>query len=156
MPFVTSFNELKSIVAQERKKGKRIVTTNGCFDLLHLGHVRYLQEAQKLGDVLVVGINGDASVRKLKGKDRPLNSETDRAEVVAALRCVDYTFIFHEDDPVRFVEELKPDVHAKGGDYTLDRIIERTAVESGGGKVVLLGMVKGKSTTGLINRFKDS
>ncbi len=156
MPFVASFDELKCIVARERKKGKRIVTTNGCFDLLHLGHVRYLQEAQKLGDVLVVGINSDASVRKLKGKDRPLNPETDRAEVVAALRCVDYTFIFHEDDPVRFVEELKPDVHAKGGDYTLDRIIERTAVESGGGKVVLLGMVKGKSTTGLINRFKES
>ena len=155
MPFVASLDELKSIVAQERKKGKRIVTTNGCFDLLHLGHVRYLQEAQKLGDLLIVGINSDESVRRLKGENRPLNSETDRAEVVAALRWVDYTFVFREDNPVRFVEELKPDVHAKGGDYTLDRIIERKAVEAGGGKVVLLGMVKGKSTTGLINQFKD-
>lgn len=153
MPFVASLDELKSILAPERKKGKRIVTTNGCFDLLHLGHIRYLQEARNLGDLLIVGINSDESVRRLKGKDRPLNSETDRAEVVAALRCVDYTFIFREDNPVRFVEELKPDIHAKGGDYTMDRIIERKAVESGGGKVVLLGMVKGKSTTGLINRY---
>lgn len=156
MPFIASFHELKDIVAREKKKGKRIVTTNGCFDLLHLGHVRYLQEAKNLGDILIVGINSDDSVRRLKGKDRPLNSEQDRAELVAALRCVDYTFIFPEDNPVRFVEELKPDFHAKGGDYTLDRIIERAAVESGGGQVVLLRMVEGKSTTSLIERSRKS
>ncbi len=156
MPFVHSFEELERTVDRERRQGKRIVTTNGCFDVLHLGHIRYLEEARKLGDLLIVGINSDDSVHRLKGPNRPLNPEADRAEVVAALRCVDYSFVFREDNPIRFVEQLKPDVHAKGGDYTMDRIVERPAVEAGGGRVVLLSWVEGRSTTGILQRLCGS
>ena len=142
--------KLAKIVRHAQKEGKKVVTTNGCFDVLHVGHVRYLQGARKLGDMLVVAVNSDTSVRALKGKLRPLVPEDERAEMLAALECVDYVNIFSELDPIALLLELKPDIHVKGGDYKLEQLIEREAVESHGGKVVVGFNVPGKSTTDLI------
>lgn len=142
--------ELKVILDKARSQGKKIVTTNGCFDILHLGHVRYLQEAKKAGDILVVAINSDDSVRAIKGEKRPLLPENERAELLAALECVDYVMIFPELDPIAFLNDLRPDIHVKGGDYTLDQVIERETVESLGGKMLLMPGSPGKSTTNLI------
>jgi rfaE bifunctional protein nucleotidyltransferase chain/domain len=135
--------------------GQQLVVTNGCFDLLHLGHVTYLEAARNLGDALLVGVNCDAVVRQLKGQDRPLNSEMDRAQVLAALQSVDAVYIFPELDARPFLELVKPDIYAKGGDYTIDTINqeERRLVERLGGKVVVVGGVSGKSTTGLVARM---
>ncbi len=135
-----------------RKAGKRIVITNGCFDLLHVGHVRTLQAARALGDRLVVALNSDASVRGLKGPGRPVVPAEERAEVLAALACVDYVVIFDEPDPLRVVLALKPDVLAKGGDWTLDTIVGRREVEARGGKVVALPEIPGMRTTSLVKR----
>ena len=135
--------------------GKKLVVTNGCFDLLHLGHVTYLQAARTLGDCLLVGVNSDASVRAIKGPDRPLNPETDRAAVLAALAAVDAVSIFPEPDALAFLCRVRPDVYVKGGDYTLDTINqeERRLVESLGGRVVVLAGVPGRSTTNLARRL---
>ncbi|MCU0609310.1 MAG: D-glycero-beta-D-manno-heptose 1-phosphate adenylyltransferase [Chitinispirillaceae bacterium] len=138
-----------------RAQGKTLVTTNGCFDILHAGHVRYLTEAAALGDFLVVGLNADATVRKLKGESRPVNSEAARASVMAALCMVDGVFIFHEDDPRAFLGVLRPDLHVKGGDYTQD-IIEREAVERGGGRVAIVSFVEGFSTTSIIKKIAEN
>jgi rfaE bifunctional protein nucleotidyltransferase chain/domain len=131
------------------------VVTNGCFDLLHLGHVTCLETARRLGDCLLVGVNGDHAVRELKGTGRPLNGENDRAAVVAALAAVDAVVIFPETRAVRFLEAAQPDVYVKGGDYTLEGLNpdEKRVVEQGGGRIVLLPMVPGKSTTGLLARL---
>lgn len=153
MPVVNSLEELQEILETERKKGKTIVTTNGCFDIIHVGHVRYLAEAKRIGDILVVGINSDASVKKIKGDNRPIVPQQERAEIIAALRCVDYTFVFNEPNPTGFLEVLKPHFHAKGGDYAMDRIVERKTVESNNGRVVLLTNIEGRSTTDMLNRI---
>ncbi len=135
--------------------GKKLVVTNGCFDILHLGHVTYLESARNLGDALLVGINGDEAARQLKGPGRPVNSEADRAAVLAALASVDGVFIFAEKTATRFLAEAKPDIYVKGGDYTLDTLNqdERRAVESTGGKIVIIPFVPGKSTTGLLEKI---
>ena len=142
--------ELATKLEHLKSNGKVVVTTNGCFDVLHLGHLRYLQAARKLGDCLVVAINSDASVRQLKGQNRPLVPEDERAEMLAGLACVDYVVIFPELTPVDLLSELKPNIHVKGGDYQLEQLIERDTVEANGGKVIVGLNVPGKSTTDLI------
>jgi rfaE bifunctional protein nucleotidyltransferase chain/domain len=136
-----------------RDAGKRLVTTNGCFDIVHAGHVQYLYEARAQGDLLVVGVNADTVVRKLKGVDRPIQSESDRCLIVSSLEMVDAAFVFYEEDPRAFIEILRPDVHVKGGDYSAD-IIEREAVERNGGVVRIVSYAAGRSTTSLVSRLK--
>ena len=136
-----------------RAAGERIVFTNGVFDLLHRGHVEYLEEARALGDRLVVGVNSDASVRRIKGPERPLVPGEERAELLEALACVDLAMLFDEDTPERLIREVKPDVLAKGGDWTPDRIVGREFVESRGGRVVSVPLREGLSTTALIERI---
>lgn len=138
-----------------RAAGKRLVVTNGCFDILHAGHVTYLAAARALGDGLLVGLNSDASVRQLKGAGRPVNSEQDRATVIAALEAVDGVCVFEEVDALRFLAEVKPDIYAKGGDYTLDTINqpERRLIENAGGKVVILPGVPGRSTSNVLQKI---
>jgi D-beta-D-heptose 7-phosphate kinase/D-beta-D-heptose 1-phosphate adenosyltransferase len=131
-----------------------IVFTNGCFDLLHRGHVEYLAAARQLGDVLVVGLNSDASVRRLKGPDRPINPEGDRAAVLDALRAVDFVTIFEEDTPAALIEAVQPDVLVKGADYTEDRIVGADIVRRRGGRVVIVPLLGGRSTSGLIARIR--
>ena len=136
-----------------RAAGERIVFTNGVFDLLHRGHVEYLEESRALGDRLVVGVNSDASVRRIKGPERPLVPGEERAELLGALECVDLAILFEEDTPERLIREVKPDVLAKGGDWTPDRIVGREFVESRGGRVVSVPLREGLSTTALIERI---
>ena len=138
-----------------RASGKRLVVTNGCFDLLHLGHVTYLETARHQGDALLVGLNGDASVHQLKGPGRPVTSEDDRAAVLAALESVDGVCIFAEPTATRFLAAAQPDVYVKGGDYTLETLNqeERRLIEGLGGKIVLFPMVPGKSTTALLKKI---
>ena len=136
-----------------RHEGKRLVFTNGCFDLLHPGHVRYLTEARTLGDALVVGLNSDRSVRLLKGEGRPILKESERAEVLAALEAVDYVVVFDEDTPQELIAQLLPDVLVKGGDWPLDQIVGRKEVEAAGGKVVSLPFVEGSSTSDIIEKI---
>jgi rfaE bifunctional protein nucleotidyltransferase chain/domain len=134
-----------------------LVFTNGVFDLLHRGHAAYLESARALGDALVVGVNTDASTRRLaKGTDRPLNEEEDRAALVAALECVDAVCLFDEDTPARLIEALVPDVLVKGGDYELERVVGREVVEAAGGRVVLIPFLDGYSTTGLVERIRGA
>ena len=142
--------QLIQILKRERAWQKVVVTTNGCFDLLHVGHLRYLQAARELGDLLVVGVNSDTSVKQLKGKNRPLVPEMERAEMLAGLTCVDYVVIFPELDPISLLSALQPDVHVKGGDYTLEQVTERQVVEGNGGQVVVGLNIPGKSTTHVI------
>jgi D-beta-D-heptose 7-phosphate kinase/D-beta-D-heptose 1-phosphate adenosyltransferase len=141
--------------ARLHTEGKRLVFTNGCFDLLHVGHVRYLKEARALGDVLIVAINSDRAVRELKGAGRPIMSESERAEVLAALEAVSYVTVFDELSPRSLIAKLLPDVLVKGGDYALDEIHGREEVEAAGGRVVALPFVEGASTTDIIGRIKD-
>ena len=137
-----------------RDSGRKLVFTNGVFDLLHVGHVRYLQQAHELGDTLLVAVNSDASVRELKGDTRPLMSEDDRAEILASLAAVDYVTIFDDVSPRSLIAELLPDVLVKGGDYSLDQIHGREEVEAAGGRVVRLPFVEGASTSRIIERMK--
>jgi rfaE bifunctional protein nucleotidyltransferase chain/domain len=138
-----------------RASGKKLVVTNGCFDILHLGHVTYLENARNFGDALLVGVNSDAAVRGLKGAGRPVNSETDRAAVLAALQSVDGVCIFTDPTATKFLAAAQPDIYVKGGDYTLETLNqdERRAVESVGGKIILVPFVPGKSTTGLLEKI---
>ncbi len=153
---VVSRDQLFSVLSGERAKGKRIVFTNGCFDLMHIGHTRYLQAAKALGDVLVVGVNSDVSVRTLdKAPDRPIVPETQRAEVLAALGCVDFVVIFDESDPRQLIAAVQPDVLVKGGDWMIDQIIGRELVEARGGVVKTIPLVPGLSTTGLLQRIRS-
>ena len=151
---ILSRHELLVERARLRADGKRLVFTNGVFDILHVGHVRYLQQARALGDVLLVAINNDASVRELKGEGRPLMNENERAEILAALEAVDYVTIFDDISPRSLIAELLPDVLAKGGDYALDQIHGREEVEAAGGRVVSLPFVEGVSTSAIIERMK--
>ena len=147
--------ELGVWLAPLRAKGMRLVTTNGCFDIIHSGHVRYMSEAAGLGDLLVVGVNADEVVTRLKGPGRPVRNENDRVFVVAALCMVDAAFVFHEDDPRAFIEVLKPDIHVKGGDYTQD-IIEREAVERNNGRVAIVSYLEGFSTTSVVKKIRST
>lgn len=149
-------SELKKIVLKLKSQNKTIVTTNGVFDILHIGHIRYLQKAKKLGDILIVGLNSDASVKRLKGTKRPINNQNDRAEVLSALECVDYVLIFNEDTPIEWLSEIKPNIHVKGGDYDMGKIIEKEIVEKNGGKIVILPKVPEVSTTDIIERIKKA
>lgn len=146
--FVQKINALRS--------NKKVVFTNGCFDLLHVGHVRYLQEAKKLGDILVVALNDDASVKKLKGPTRPVQNENDRAEILAALGCVDFTTLFHEQTPAQIIQKVKPDILVKGGDWKVDQIVGADFVQANGGQVYSLKFIDGKSTTSLIEKARTN
>ena len=142
--------KLTKIIKILKAKRKRIVFTNGCFDILHIGHVRYLEKAKILGDILVVGINSDSSVRKLKGPKRPLLPARERAEILSGLGCVDYVTIFDELDPLKLITSLLPNVLAKGGDWTKEQIVGGEVVEKSRGEVVIIPFVKGASTSNLI------
>jgi len=144
---------LKAIVDRLKTEGRKVVFTNGCFDLLHVGHVRYLEAARALGDCLIVGVNTDERVRELKGPGRPLVSEFERAEVIAALQCVDYVTLFAEDTPSDLISFLQPDIHVKGGDYDAEEIPEAEAVRSYGGRVVILPLIEGHSTSDIVSRI---
>ncbi|HWF62098.1 MAG TPA: D-glycero-beta-D-manno-heptose 1-phosphate adenylyltransferase [Nitrospira sp.] len=150
-------DQLLSILSSERTKGKQIVFTNGCFDLMHIGHTRYLEAASALGDVMVVGVNSDASVRTLdKASDRPIVPEAQRAEVLAALGCVDFVVIFDESDPLQLITAIQPDVLVKGGDWVIDQIVGREIVEAHGGIVKTIPLVPGLSTSGLLQRIRST
>jgi len=138
---------------REKLTGKKIVFTNGCFDIIHVGHVRYLTTAKSFGDVLIVGLNTDESVRKLKGESRPINNQNDRAEVLLGLKAVDYVIFFGEQTAENIIAEVKPDIYVKGGDYTLDTLPEAKIVQSYGGRVELVNLVQGKSTTKIIKKI---
>jgi len=154
---IISRREVVSALTARRKQGQRVVFTNGCFDLMHVGHTRYLQAAKDLGNLLVVGVNTDRSVRDLnKGSDRPIVPEQQRAEVLAALACVDYVVLFDEADPGRLIAEIQPDVLVKGGDWTPDKIIGRETVEARGGVVKTIPLIPGVSTTAIVERIRES
>jgi rfaE bifunctional protein nucleotidyltransferase chain/domain len=144
---------LKEKIDQLRKEGKKIVFTNGCFDILHVGHTRYLREARRAGDVLILALNSDNSVRALKGEKRPLIPEDERADVVASLESVDFVIIFHEPTPLELIEYLKPDILIKGGDWKEDEVVGRESVKKWGGKVVIIPEVKGSSTTNIVEKI---
>jgi len=146
---------LSALIAAEKERGKQVVFTNGCFDLLHAGHVKYLQKARALGDLLVLGLNSDASVRRLKGEKRPLIDEEERAHLLAALDCIDYVVLFDEDTPLELITALKPQILVKGGDYTVDGVVGKDVVETYGGRVELVSFVDGKSTTSIIDRILE-
>ncbi len=152
---IIAWDKLPAWRREIRAGGRKLVVTNGCFDLLHPGHVSYLESARNLGDALLVGVNGDAAVRELKGRGRPVNSESDRAAVLAALQCVDAVCVFPEKTMTRFLAAVQPDIYVKGGDYTLDTLNqdERRAVESAGGIIKLIPLVPGKSTTALLEKI---
>lgn len=146
---------LKEKLDALRKEGKKIAFTNGCFDILHVGHVRYLREAKKTADVLVLALNSDFSVRSIKGEKRPLVSEEERAEILAALEFIDFVTIFEELTPQELIVYLKPDVLIKGGDWPEDKVVGRDDVKKWGGRVVLIPEVKGKSTTNIVEKIKE-
>lgn len=144
------------VIEELKKQGKKVVFTNGCFDILHVGHLTYLNEAKRQGDILIIGVNSDASVKRLKGESRPINGERDRAEMLCGLKAVDYTVIFEEDTPMELIEELKPSIHVKGGDYKKEDLPETPVVERNGGEVRILGFVDGKSTTNIVNKIQNN
>jgi len=154
MKKLKTLDELIKIVEGLKKEDKKIIFTNGCFDILHLGHIRYLKEARRVGDILIVGLNSDNSVRSLKGKDRPLVKEEDRAEILSALEMVDYIVIFNESTPKNLIDSIIPDVLVKGGDWRKEEVVGRNTVEAQGGKVVIIPEVKGYSTSTLINKIR--
>lgn len=154
VPRVLAGDRLNQAIADYRQQNKKIVFTNGCFDLLHIGHVRYLEEAKKLGDILIVGINTDASVQKLKGPTRPIQNENDRAEILAALKSVDHTVLFGEETPLNLIQQIVPQVLVKGGDWKIEQIVGSDFVLSRGGQVLSLQFVDGRSTTKIIEKSK--
>ncbi|MCZ7626492.1 MAG: D-glycero-beta-D-manno-heptose 1-phosphate adenylyltransferase [Candidatus Methylomirabilota bacterium] len=151
-----SLPELAAIVTRRRALGERVVFTNGCFDLLHRGHTRLLQQARALGDLLIVGLNSDASVRLLKGPSRPVLLQDERAELLSALFSVDYVVIFEEADPGRIIAALQPDVLVKGADWTMDKVVGRETVERGGGQIVTIPLVEGCSTSRIVRRIIET
>jgi rfaE bifunctional protein nucleotidyltransferase chain/domain len=153
---IITWGKLPEWRAAMRANGKKLVVTNGCFDILHSGHVTYLESARNLGDALLVGVNGDDAARQLKGAGRPVNSENDRAAVLAALASVDGVCIFADKTALKFLTAARPDIYVKGGDYTLEMLNqdERRAVEQAGGKIVIIPLVPGKSTTGLLGKIQ--
>ncbi len=151
---VQSRDQIKATAARAKTQGKKIVFTNGCFDLLHVGHLHVLREAKKLGDVLMVGLNSDRSVGQIKGPDRPIVSEDERAELIAALEMVDYVTLFDEPDPIPLLREIKPDVLVKGGDWGESGVVGRELVEGWGGKVAVVPFLEGHSTTNIIEKVE--
>lgn len=153
---IVTAEELAEVRDRMDREGHRLVFTNGCFDLLHAGHVRYLEQARSLGDALAVGLNGDRSVRELKGEGRPLNTELDRAEVLAALRCVDYVVIFADKRATALLRTVRPHIYAKGGDYKPDTLDadERGALGEAGAQIEILPLVPGRSTTSLLEKMQ--
>jgi len=154
---IVELNDLANCAKTLREAGQKLVVTNGCFDLLHVGHVRYLQAARALGDALAVGVNGDQSVRELKGENRPINNERDRAEVLAALECVDFVTIFPDVRATRLLELVRPAIYAKGGDYTAATLNaeERAVLEKIGAEIRIIPFEKGYSTSGLLEKLRD-
>jgi D-beta-D-heptose 7-phosphate kinase/D-beta-D-heptose 1-phosphate adenosyltransferase len=150
---IKNLDVLVTLIEAEKARGRKVVFTNGCFDLLHVGHVRYLQKARTYGDLLVLGLNSDASVRRLKGEKRPLIGQRERAHILAALDCINYVVIFDEDTPLQLLQALKPAVLVKGGDYTPDEVVGKDLVESYGGRIELVEFVDGKSTTNIIDKI---
>ena len=148
--------EILKTIEKLKNENKTIVFTNGCFDILHVGHVRYLKESAKYGDILIVGLNSDSSVKKLKGESRPINNENDRAEILSALYFVDYIVIFDENTPENLLDEIKPDIYTKGADYTIETLPEAKTVLKNGGKVEFINLVEGKSTTNIIKKTQNS
>ncbi len=146
---------LTTVCKELKQNGKKVVFTNGCFDILHIGHVTYLEKAARLGDVLVLGLNSDASVSALKGPSRPVNKEADRAGVLSALKFVDYVTVFDEDTPFELVSAIIPDVIVKGGDYTPETIVGADIVTQNGGEVAVIPLVEGKSTTNIIKKINE-
>ena len=148
--------DLDNLINKLRAEGKTIVTTNGCFDILHVGHVRYLEKTKSFADVLIVALNSDKSVRSIKGEGRPINNENDRAEVLSALRSVDYVVLFDEDSPLDLLLQIKPDVHTKGADYTIETLPEAKGIMENGGRIEFISFVEGKSTTSIIEKMRKS
>lgn len=146
--------DLQKLLNDLRIQNKKIVTTNGCFDILHVGHVRYLQKTKTFADVMIVCLNSDISVKKIKGPDRPINNEDDRAEILCALECVDYVVMFDESSPENLLCEIKPDVHTKGADYTIETLPEAKGIMAAGGRIEFISFVEGKSTTSIIEKMK--
>lgn len=144
--------DLTTVLNQWRREKKKIVFTNGCFDLLHIGHVRYLAEAKKLGDVLIVGVNSDDSVKRLKGPQRPIQTQSDRAEILMGLKSVDHAEIFTQDTPEELIRKVHPDILVKGGDWKVEQIVGGTYVQSYGGQVWSLNFIEGRSTTQIIEK----
>jgi rfaE bifunctional protein nucleotidyltransferase chain/domain len=151
---ITDITKISEICGKLRSEGKRIVFTNGCFDIIHPGHAIYLTEAKRLGDVLVLGLNTDSSVKRLKGESRPINNESDRAIVADALKPVDYVVLFEEDTPYNLIKAVMPHVLVKGGDYKAEDIVGYDIVTGNGGIVTTINFVEGKSTTAIINKLK--
>lgn len=148
--------DLRALIDKIHNTGKTVVTTNGCFDILHVGHVRYLEKTKTFGDYLIVLLNSDKSVRSIKGPSRPINNEMDRAEILSALKCVDYVVLFDEDSPRNLLDEMKPDVYTKGADYTMETLPEADIMKKNGTRVEFIDFVAGKSTTKTIERMKEA
>jgi len=151
---ILGITALQKAMASHRRRERKVVFTNGCFDLLHYGHVRYLEAARKKGDILIVGVNSDASVRKLKGPTRPVNPQSQRMAVLAALQCVDHVVMFREETPLRLISKVKPDVLVKGADWKGKEVVGGDVVKKSGGKVSLIRYVPGCSTTNLIKKIR--
>ena len=147
--------DIISTTEKLKKENKKIVFTNGCFDILHIGHVRYLKKSASFGDILIVGLNSDNSVKRLKGETRPINNEQDRAELLSELNFVDFVVIFEEDTPEELLDEIKPDIYTKGADYTLETLPEAKTVLKNNGKVEFINLVEGKSTTNVIKKIEN-
>lgn len=147
---------IRQVVKKLQESGKTVVTTNGCFDILHVGHVRYLQKTKTFADYSVVLLNSDKSVKAIKGEDRPINNENDRAEILCALSCVDYVVFFDESSPRDLLNEIKPDIHTKGADYCVETLPEADVILKNGGKIEFITFVEGKSTTNTINAMKNT
>jgi len=152
---IKSIEEIEGLIAALKKENKKIITTNGVFDILHIGHIRYLNEAKNLGDVLIVALNSDNSVKQIKDPRRPINNENIRAEAIASLSCVDYVLIFPEKTPIDVLSKLKPNIHVKGGDYNLDQLPEKNVIEKNKGKIVLIPEIEGYSTSNLIDKIVE-
>ena len=150
---IVTQQEIIKIVRDGQKDGKTFVATNGCFDILHVGHVRYLQKTKSLADFSIVMLNSDKSVKMIKGDSRPINNENDRAEILTSLKCVDYVVLFEEKSPAGLLEKIKPDIYTKGADYTMETLPEREIVTKCGIKVEFIEFVQGKSTTNIINKI---
>lgn len=152
---IKSIIEIKDICKDIKSNGKKIVFTNGCFDIIHAGHVDYLKKARELGDVLIVGLNTDDSVKRIKGAGRPVNNQDDRSIVLDSLRFVDFVVLFNEDTPYNLILEIKPDILVKGGDYTIETIVGADIVLGNGGRVITIPLTAGKSTSGLIEKIRQ-
>ena len=153
MGIVVDRKNIISVIKDLKSQGLKIVTTNGCFDILHVGHLRYLKKAKSFGDILVVALNSDSSTRALKGETRPVNNQNDRAELLSNLNCVDIVVIFDEISPEKLLVEIAPDIHTKGADYTIETLPEAKAILEAGGRIEFIDFVEGKSTTNTIKKI---